>query len=905
MNRYRILRTILLPLVLLLLLNVTTSAVQISPEARQNLADSGELEKIVSLLKEAQTDGLDQPEDVKFSAKLSADEPIDTLTVMVLLVDFDDQPESANSVSGSTPANFDSILFSYDINPTGSMTEYYLENSYGKMLIRGQIFGWYRMPQLYSYYVDSSSGIGPNPYNSRTMTYHAILAADAAGVDFSQFDTFNDDNEIDGLVIVHSGPGMELTGDVTDMISHKTTLGSLALTLDGILVDAYSVQPEEYGNTGSLSPIGVFCHEFGHILGLFDLYDIDYIPASSDGVGKWSLMATGSYNNNSKSPAHMDAWSKAYVGFLQPTNLIANMTDVNIPQVENNPVVYKMLGDISDPTEYFLVENRQRIGFDQYIPGTGLLIYHVDELVSGDNIDVNHYHVAVEQADGAYQLEFSEGNQGDPGDPFPGASNKRSFDDLSTPNSRLYGNIISQVSVWDISDSDSLMTANLDIEWSRPYLELSNYAFMDANNNQILEPGEEVQFYFELTNSWKTASGATITMSVNDPAISFTNDDVYLATLPGDGGFTGNIGDPISFQLPDVFIPTFDSFFIAIETDGGSYFIEFAIQKQIGSPDILVVDDDRGASYDTLYIADLYHRLIPADVWNKNVSGTPPAVILNSYRTVFWFTGDFSTNKLNANDLNSLRAFLDGGGNLFMTGQGIAGELHTEDSVFLRDYLHARYDGNIFYPKQIGEVGSPIGDGLKIRYYSGTNQDYTKAEKILPVGDAIPAFSYDLVGGVTSLSYQDENSKVVFFDWGYEGLDNSSSSYAKRDIILGRIMDFFGRVALDADDYDNNRKFLPKSFSLEQNYPNPFNPTTTINYSISAQGSSLQKTILSIFNILGQEVNVLVNESQAPGNYSVVWDGDDKSGRKVASGIYFYRLSRDNESVTRKMVLLK
>jgi len=555
--------------------------------------------------------------------------------------------------------------------------------------------------------------------------------------------------------------------------------------------------------------------------------------------------------------------------------------------------------------EYFLVENRQRFGYDQYLPGTGLLIYHVDDATSFDNIDVNHYHVAVEQADGAYQLEFGEDNQGDSGDPFPGYTKNYSFDDLSDPNSRTYNGTISEIAVWNISESDSLMTANFDIEWSRPYIELSNYAFMDANNNDNLEPGEEVEFYFELQNYWKTSSGATVTVSCNDPSITFTIDEVYLETIEGDRDYTGNIGLPITFQIPTFLVPTFDSFFIAVESDGGDYYTEFAIQKQIGVADILIVDDDRGSDYEDIYTGDLYNRLIPADVWDKSLSGSPPEVILNSYKSVFWFTGDTASDKLSTPDLDALRAFLDNGGNLFMTGQGIAGELHVQDSVFLHDYLHALYNGAMFFPQLLGEAGSPISDGLDVRYESGGNQEFTSGEYFTPVGDAIPAFTYRYSGGANSLSYQDENNKVVFFNWGMEGMANNDTKYADRDTLLANIINFFGRVALDADDFDTERVILPNKFTLEQNYPNPFNPTTTISYSISNQGYSLQRTVLSVFNILGQEISVLVNEDQAPGSYSVTWDGTNKSGSKVSSGIYFYRITRGNDSEAKKMVLLK
>ena len=93
---------------------------------------------------------------------------------------------------------------------------------------------------------------------------------------------------------------------------------------------------------------------------------------------------------------------------------------------------------------------------------------------------------------------------------------------------------------------------------------------------------------------------------------------------------------------------------------------------------------------------------------------------------------------------------------------------------------------------------------------------------------------------------------------------------------------------------------------LEQNQPNPFNPATTITYLITGSGGSRpERTRLEIVNVLGQRVATLVDRDLGPGQYSATWDGRDTNGRMVASGLYFYRLTRDGQSETRKMILIK
>lgn len=94
---------------------------------------------------------------------------------------------------------------------------------------------------------------------------------------------------------------------------------------------------------------------------------------------------------------------------------------------------------------------------------------------------------------------------------------------------------------------------------------------------------------------------------------------------------------------------------------------------------------------------------------------------------------------------------------------------------------------------------------------------------------------------------------------------------------------------------------LPREFDLRQNYPNPFNPSTNIEFDVPKKAHIK----LTVFNVLGQEVNRLVNEDMAPGKKSVTWNGDSQSGAKVSSGMYFYKLETDGYVSTKKMLLVK
>ncbi|HSG27143.1 MAG TPA: T9SS type A sorting domain-containing protein, partial [Candidatus Krumholzibacterium sp.] len=94
---------------------------------------------------------------------------------------------------------------------------------------------------------------------------------------------------------------------------------------------------------------------------------------------------------------------------------------------------------------------------------------------------------------------------------------------------------------------------------------------------------------------------------------------------------------------------------------------------------------------------------------------------------------------------------------------------------------------------------------------------------------------------------------------------------------------------------------MPLIYNLEQNYPNPFNPATSISYSVAER----TRVTIAVYNVSGQKVKVLVDESQDPARYTVTWNGHDERGGRVSSGIYFIRYRAGDHTFTRKAVLLR
>ena len=380
--------------------------------------------------------------------------------MIVILVDFSDK---VSHVQGSS---FDSLLFgSY----TGTLRNFYHEVSYGNLTLVTVNFpsalGWRRAPQTYAYYCNGNNGFGSYPQNAQKLTEDAVALVDPV-VDFSQYDN-DGDGYVDALFVVHSGPGAEFTGSSNDIWSHQWEMNT-PQNVDGVIASIYSMEPEYWQTYGDMT-CGVYAHEMGHsVFGLPDLYDYGY---DSRGLGRWSLMAGGSWNGTlGNSPSHPDVWSRLHMGFVTPTNVVYDRINASIPAIENNPVCYRLWTNGQTGSEYFLIENRQQTGYDATQRGNGLLIYHVDEAVYGNDnqwypghTDAGHYEVALEQADGLYDLE-RYANSSDSNDPYPGGTNNRTFNNSSLPNSQDYAFNNTSVVVNTISNSGSTMTANLYVQ---------------------------------------------------------------------------------------------------------------------------------------------------------------------------------------------------------------------------------------------------------------------------------------------------------------------------------------------------------------------------------------------------------------------------------------------------------
>jgi len=434
---------------------------------------------------------------------------------LVIMVDFTGGDHFQHKYSRS---QFDDMLFSQGTYPTGSMNDYYREVSRGVYSVRGNITDWATAPNSYAYYCDNQSGMGDWPKNSQGLVYDIVTALDSQ-IDFSQYDT-NGDGYVDGITLIVEGEYNQ-TND-NRFWAHAWALNTHRVQLDGVWINKYNVVNEQTPQ-GNMRAIGTFCHEWGHILGLPDLYDYTYV---SEGIGEWGLMGSGNWNTQ-ESPAHLCAWSKLQLGWVNPINVTTNLTNFEIRSVNQYGTVYRLWTYGIQGDEYFLVENRQAVGFDNYLKGTGLLIWHIDDNQK-NNDNYLHKMVDLEEADGEDDLDFSH-NRGDAGDPFPGSGGLRNpnttFDNASYPNSNNYLLQNTSVKIYNISASSSSIYANLSVGQSNPTIVVT--ATFRIFGNKTVGTTDSLFFYVKNTGdlvlSVTSIGGLTAPFSVTPTSIASIN----------------------------------------------------------------------------------------------------------------------------------------------------------------------------------------------------------------------------------------------------------------------------------------------------------------------------------------------------------------------------------------------
>jgi M6 family metalloprotease-like protein len=357
-----------------------------------------------------------------------------TLHNLVILIRFTDHKNR------TLPSRADiDILMNHDgphpLCPTGSVRDVVLQNSYGALTLESTVIDWIDLDNTESYYANNVTGRSNRIFGALK---YALNYVDMNGmVNFSSFDT-NRDGHIDSITFLHSGYAAEFggldaagTSESNRIWSHKWTIqgpGGPFISKSGVRVANYQLSPALWRTSGaSIGRIGVISHELGHSLGLPDLYDTNGVGS---GIGQYGLMSSSwGWDGSQQYPPHLSAWSKYALGWLdaiEPKQGINRIEAVEV-QTPKFPQLYKITAGFPQG-EFLLIENRQRIGFDSQLPQGGLAIWHIDytTALGGQSFrdshkteghpwqvgwpqNGRHYGVALQQADGLYELDRGEG----------------------------------------------------------------------------------------------------------------------------------------------------------------------------------------------------------------------------------------------------------------------------------------------------------------------------------------------------------------------------------------------------------------------------------------------------------------------------------------------------------------
>lgn len=296
---------------------------------------------------------------------------------LVILVNFSD----VSFTSPTANQDFTNLLnqSGYSLNGgTGSARDYFIASSDSAFAPQFDVLGPYTLNKSQAYYGAESNG--RNDANPAQMIIDAVAIA-SDYVDLSIYDTDGDKN-IDNVFVYYAGYNQAEGGGANTIWPHRSSIYG-DYKYDGVRIRDYACTSEFRGSYGqTMCGIGTFCHEFGHVLGLADLYVTDY-SSTHDTPSSWDIMDQGSYNNNGCTPPTYSSFERFYLGWLTPIQL-ADGEHILEPLITANKAYihsvtpHNLNAQAPNPKEYFMIENRQAIGFDTYgVPGVGMLVTHV------------------------------------------------------------------------------------------------------------------------------------------------------------------------------------------------------------------------------------------------------------------------------------------------------------------------------------------------------------------------------------------------------------------------------------------------------------------------------------------------------------------------------------------------
>lgn len=360
------------------------------------------------------------------------------------------------------------------VNMTGSVRDYFYDNSAHIFDPVFDVVG----PVEVNYPCTA-----PNGTSSSDGVFNAALNAADALVDFSDYDS-DGDGYVDMVFFLVAGFSANYGGNNESYLWPHMYYLYYSPFRDGVGFGLYACSTEIAGWENSyyydVNGIGTFCHEFGHVLGLPDLYDTDYSGSGGESrnPGDWSIMAGGSGNNYGRNPVGYSLYERYALGFTKP-EVIKQSGQYELQALDESNHGLRL--NTPNAAEYFLIENRQAGKWDRYLPGHGMLVARVDSVNPRvwwmNEVNCNPHHMYYELLRASYRGEDSDS------DPFPGTAGVTSLTNFTDPGLLTWDGQFNEYAIRNITEHNKVISFKVEADTSMQTI-TETFESMPATTNE-------------------------------------------------------------------------------------------------------------------------------------------------------------------------------------------------------------------------------------------------------------------------------------------------------------------------------------------------------------------------------------------------------------------------------------
>ena len=379
---------------------------------------------------------------------------------LVILIDFADRKFAAEDpqafytemFSTENLTGFHDPIKNQDVTCLGSVRDYFRDQSDGAFNPPFDVYGPY------------TSTRNANQCSDPTTIFTIALKNANDDVDYSIYDN-NNDGMVDMVYFLVAGYSAASNGEASGYLwPHASTMFYRRINYDGKWIDRYASSTELYGwentpSTVTVEGIGTVCHEFSHVLGLPDFYDTDYSESGGEShhPGEWDVMAGGADFNYGRTPVGYTLYERYALGWAHPKT-ITSPGSYSVGPVNETRDGFILRTPVNN--EFFMIENRQKTGWDYYLPGHGMIVSRVDSTNSSIwtnnkvNCNPNHNYFEILRAGNSTIGDKSS-------DPFPGSSGNPMITNETYPNLKTWNGTANQFNIVGIKEEENIIAFNV------------------------------------------------------------------------------------------------------------------------------------------------------------------------------------------------------------------------------------------------------------------------------------------------------------------------------------------------------------------------------------------------------------------------------------------------------------